>query len=145
MLSDNVHLPTFTAEAPIEIPRVPILPETQRAPPRIEFNPPIMDQPIITAAGAHTHPAPPGKGSEITREHLQSDSSKPRGLKSEEATSGKFEGDWSESGSQQEQQQKYKFEPEQGEIASNDKGILWGVVGAATLWGVFGPGKKDKK
>src|SRR5579862_1943298 len=50
MLSDNVHLPTFTAEAPIEIPPVPILPTTHRAPPRIEFVSPVVDQPIVTAA-----------------------------------------------------------------------------------------------
>ena len=78
----------------------------------------------------------------MTREHLQSDFSKPKAQRSEEET-GKFEGDWSEPGSQE--QENYKFEPEQGKIASNDKGILWGVVGAATLWGVFGPGKKDRK
>lgn len=143
MLSDNVHLPTFTAEAPIEIPPVPILPTTHRAPPRIEFVSPVVDQPIVTAAGAHTHPAPPGKGSDLTREHLQSDSSKPKAQRSEEET-GKFEGDWSESASHE--QDNYKFEPEQGGISNNDKGILWGVVGAATLWGVFGPGKKkDRK
>jgi hypothetical protein len=104
-----------------------------------------VEQPIITAAGAYTHPAPPGKGSEITREHLQSDSSKPKAPAKSAEETGKFEGDWNESASQQ-QHETYKFEPEQGEIASNDKGILWGVVGAATLWGVFGPGKKkDKK
>ena len=34
--------------------------------------------------------------------------------------------------------------PEEGGVPVQDKGILWGVVGAATLWGVFGPGRKKK-
>jgi hypothetical protein len=138
MLSDNVHLPTFTAEIPIEMPRVPILPEIQRAPPPVEIDTPSFEQPIITAAGAHTHPAPPGRSSLSTKEHLQSDSSRPKKY-AREAQVGKFEGDWEQSGAAEED---YKFERDQGDIAKNDKGILWGIVGAATLWGVFGPGKK---
>jgi hypothetical protein len=138
MLSDNVHLPTFTAEIPIEIPNVPILPETQRAPPRIEIETPSIEHPIITAAGAHTHPSPPGRSSLDTREHLQSDSSKPRQSVTE-IQDGKFEGDWEHSTAKDE----FKYEPEKGQISGGDKGILWAFVGAVTLWGVFGPGKKD--
>jgi hypothetical protein len=32
-----------------------------------------------------------------------------------------------------------------GEIPAADRGVLWGVLGAATLWGMFGPGKKNRK
>ena len=147
MLSDNVHLPTLTAEVPIEVPRVPILPTTQRAPPPIEIETPMVEHPIITAAGAHTHPAPPGGGSDHAREHLQSDSSKPRtGDRGPKKQDLRFEGDWSGEAGGTAEEGTYKFVPEEGEIPVSDRGILWGVVGAATLWGVFGPGKKkDKK
>lgn len=141
MLSDNVYLPTFTAEIPIEIPRVPILPTTQRAPPPIEIETPPTENSIITAAGAYTHPAPPGGGSDHTKEHLQSDFSKRRSVEKE---SEKQDGrDWhAESDSNG---NAFKFVPETGEIPASDKGILWGVLAAATLWGVFGPGKKDRR
>jgi hypothetical protein len=143
MLSDNVSLPTLTPVPTIEIPRVPILPTTQRAPPKIEIETPIIDPVIVTAAGAHTHPAPPG-GAAGTKEHLQSDSTKPRKGKAREEQSGKFEGDWE--GSAETEGETSKFEPETGDVPAADKGILWGIVGAVTLWGVFGPGrKKDRK
>ena len=137
MLSDNVHLPTFTAEARIEIPRVPILPTTQRAPARIEIETQVEPS-IITAAGSYTHPAPTGRGSDRTIEYLQRDSTKPRSeTKESEMQSGKDS--YGES-----QQDPFKFVPEEGEIPANERGILWGLVGAATLWGLFGPGKKNK-
>jgi hypothetical protein len=72
---------------------------------------------------------------------LQSDSSKPKVVNPTEKQDGKFEGDWSG----QDETETFHFEPETGNIPSQDRGILWGVVGAATLWGVFGPGKKNKK
>lgn len=146
MLSDNVHLPTFTDEIPIEIPRVPILPQTQRAPPPIIIDTPQTEHAIITAAGAHTHPAPPGGGSDHAREHLQSDFTRRRAAKETEEQSGKFEGDWhGHGGDNEEGETLYRFVPEEKEIPVQDKGILWGIVGAATLWVVFGPGKKKGK
>jgi hypothetical protein len=114
----------------------------QRKPPRVEIETPALETPIVTAAGAHTHAALPGGGSHHTKEHLQSDSTAPRtGAKSAEDT-GKFEGDWTHEGHGQENGETFKFVPEEGEIPVQDKGILWGIVGAATLWGVFGPKNK---
>jgi hypothetical protein len=143
-LSDDVHLPTFTHEIPIEHASVPILPQTQRAAPRIEIETPEIDHPIITAAGAHTHPAPPGSSSGGSREHLQSDSSKPRTQASTEKQDGRFEGDRSRYADSGAVEATYHFEPEMGDIPAADRNFLWGVVGAATLWGMFGPGKKKK-
>ena len=99
----------------------------------------------MTAAGAHTHPAPPGRGG--SSEHLQRDLSKPKGKADTEKQSGKFEGDyWEGETAGEREDEAYKFVPENGAVPGADKGILWGVVGAATLWGVFGPGKKkDRK
>jgi hypothetical protein len=98
----------------------------------------------VTAAGAHTHPAPPGRGG--SREHLQSDLSKPKGRPDREKQSGKFEGDyWEGETAGEKQEEAFRFVPESGDVPGADKGILWGVVGAATLWGIFGPGKKDRK
>jgi hypothetical protein len=104
----------------------------------------MIEHTIITAAGAHTHPALPGRGADHSREHLQSDLSKRRtGERVAEKQEHRFEGDWSEGEtSSGEAEGTYKFVPEEGDIPVNDRGILWGVVGAATLWGVFGPGKK---
>ena len=145
MLSDNVYLPSFTAvEAPIEIPAVPILPSTRRAAPVVEIEMPTTEHPIITAAGAHTYPAPPGRGADHTKEHLQSDSTKRRGPRAEEKQSGKFEGDWGgEAGAEGEDT--HKFVPEEGRIPPSEKGLLWGVLGAATLWALFGPGTKKSE
>jgi hypothetical protein len=138
MLADNVRLPTFTAEIPIEIPQVPILPTTQRASPPIEIETPTMEHPIITAAGAHTHPAPPGRGANHTKEHLQSDRSRPQVVQKPDEQVGKFEGDWHvESGNIEAQE--FKFEPEKGEISSSDKTILVGIIGLVALWALFGP------
>jgi SAP domain len=144
MLSDNVYLPTFTAEVPIEVPRVPILLTTQRSPPPVIIDTPEMDLPIITAAGAHTHPTPPGGGSDSTKEHLQSDSTRRgRVTKELEKQHGKFEADWhaAEDGGTGET---HKFVPEQGEIPASERGILVGVIGAAILWIFFGPRSKEK-
>jgi hypothetical protein len=101
--------------------------------------------PIVTAAGAYTHPAPPGGGSDHTKEHLQSDLSKRRTIEKEsEKQDGRFEGDWH--GESESSGDTFKFVPETGEIPASDKGILWGFLGVVTLWGVFGPGeKKDGK
>jgi hypothetical protein len=72
--------------------------------------------------------------------------SKPKGKADTEKQSGKFEGDYWEGETAEEKDEAYKYVPESGAVPGADKGILWGVVGAATLWGVFGPGKKkDRK
>ena len=104
----------------------------------------MVENTIVTAAGAHTHPAVPGRGPDHVREHLQSDSTKPRTWgKAEEKQESRFEGDWS--GETSERDAVNKFVPEEGDVPAGDKGILWGIVGAVTLWGVFGPGKKGRK
>lgn len=63
--------------------------------------------------------------------------------KESEIQDGRFEGDWH--GESESSGDTSKFVPETGEIPASDKGILWGIVGAVTLWGVFGPEKKNRK
>ena len=140
MLQDNVHLPTFTPDQTIELPRVPILPQTQRAPPLVEIATPLQeDTEISTVAHEDTHFVRPGGGSHDTKEHLQSDQSKRRSSTVKSSASAETEGFWGSNAAE------FKFVPEQGEVPAQDKGVLLGVVGAAALWGLFGPGKKKKE
>jgi hypothetical protein len=142
MLSDNVYLPTDPPPGPpSELPNVPIIPTVHRKPPPIEIPEMHVETPIITAAGAHTHPAPPGGGADIVREHLQSDSSRRRTGRKSEAQDGRYEGDWAS----EEGETGFKFVPEEGEISGTDKTVLWGIAGATALWGLFGPRNKSRK
>ena len=70
--------------------------------------------------------------------------SKRRAIKKEsEKQDGRFEGDWH--GESESSGDAFKFVPETGKIPSSDKEILWTLVGAATLWCIFGRRKKDAR
>jgi hypothetical protein len=59
----------------------------------------------------------------------------------QEEQKGSFEGDWDgfDRGKEGE-----RFVPDEREIGSQERGVLWGLVGVATLWGVFGPAGTEK-
>ena len=84
----------------------------------------------------------------MTREHLQSDSTRPRssGRREGERQYGQYEGDWAPAEKEEEKYSaKYKFVPEDGDIPASERGVLWAVVGAVVLWGVFGPRNRREK
>lgn len=65
--------------------------------------------------------------------------------KEREKQHGKFEADWHATEDGNETGETHKFVPEKGEIPASERGILFGVIGAAALWLFFGPGKKERK